>query len=957
MSNYLFEDFLPEIQVAAVSSEIVARPYQVEAIDAAFVEWKSVASTLIVMPTGTGKSVVFAKILRRWLEHHMGRVMILAHRKELIAQAKAHAEAAGASCDIEMASSRASNKCDVVAASIQTLNAGTQCYECEGVNSGDCHVCGGSGRLKRMTRFDPRDFGLIITDEAHHCHIAGTMVETIEGPQSIESLRVGQGVYSWDCITERIKPIVGKYRYCYDGPVIEIVTRSGTVTVTPNHRMLCHGEQIEASEIREGMFISLPVVRYGNNERLRDSDALPVESSGMEALSSMPGSHASGRDCRTRGTAQTRQDSMLGLRGDAAENVAGRTHDIPPWRELFHEPGSSRESHGETVAEYRVHGRNIAANESAEPDAIGGRAGENDRISIEEHSGREVSGIRERSEVRQREREDSGGNTDVQSVSGCGIQSRRDNGGRSDAVSLQDRSGLAMVEGRVGTRRHVTCGPDEVGQTERGSACGDRLEDCQGSERRSRLDVVRVDSVITRHHSGFVYDIEVADTHNYVANGLLSSNSTADSYMDVYSWFGRNEGNKRLFVTATPERADGNGLHNVCESVAYEMQLRTAIDDGWLVPIRQQFIEVAGLDLSRVSTRQGDLADGELERAFLGEDDADQERMLHAIAKPVLDISAGQQFIVFASGVKHAELLLAAFNAYDGSRVEMILGSTEAFERQRIVARLKSGVTQGLVNVGVATEGFDCPAVAVVAIARPTKSTPLYLQMIGRGTRPLPGVVDGPATPEARKSAIEMSAKQTCLVLDFVGNSGRHKLVSVVDVLAGADVDERDVETAIRLAKKSDVAQDMDALLEKAKTAREAKERAAEEKRKLSTHRKADYADVRTTDVDLFGGRKFDAFQDYTPSHPNAASQAQVNYLVKLGVSPAKAINVSKGQAGAMITAMKNRVGGEFVIPFGKHAGKPINQIPAGYLSWMIGGGINSPEIIGHVETFLRERQ
>ena len=600
--RYLFEDFLSEIQVAPVSSEIVARPYQVEAIDAAFVEWKSVASTLIVMPTGTGKSVVFAKILRRWLEHHMGRVMILAHRKELIAQAKAHAEAAGASCEIEMASSRASNKCDVVAASIQTLNAGTQCYECEGVNSGECHVCGGSGRLKRMTRFDPRNFGLIITDEGHH--------------------------------------------------------------------------------------------------------------------------------------------------------------------------------------------------------------------------------------------------------------------------------------------------------------------------------------------------------------------AVADSYIDVYTWFGSNKANKRLFVTATPERADGNGLHNVCESVAYEMGLRVAIDDGWLCPIRQQFIQVAGLDLSRVSTRQGDLADGELERAFLGEDDADQELLLHAIAKPVLDISAGQQFIVFASGVKHAELLLAAFNAYEGSRVELILGSTDPFERQRIVARLKSGVTQGLVNVGVATEGFDCPAVAVVAIARPTKSTPLYMQMIGRGTRPLPGVVDGPATPEARKDAIALSRKTCCTVLDFVGNSGNHKLISVVDVLAGANVDQRDIETAIRLAKKSDTAEDMDALLEKAKTAREAREKAAEEKRKLSTHRKADHADVRTTDVDLFEGRTFDAYRDYTPTNPNAASPAQVNYLVNLGVSPETAMNVSKGQAGAMITSIKERqTGGGFRMPFGKHKGKPIAQIPSGYLTWMIGGGINSPEIIGHVKTFLSERK
>lgn len=598
MSGYLFEDFLPEVKVAPVSSDIIARPYQNEAIEAAFQEWKSVSSTLIVMPTGTGKSVVFAKILKRWLREHMGRVMILAHRKELIAQAKAHAEAAGASCEIEMATRRAGNRCDVVAASVQTLNAGTKCYHCQGVNCCDCNVCGGSGKLKRMTRFDPRDFGLIITDEGHH--------------------------------------------------------------------------------------------------------------------------------------------------------------------------------------------------------------------------------------------------------------------------------------------------------------------------------------------------------------------ATADSYMDVYTWFASNRDNKRLFVTATPERADGNGLHNVCESVAYEMGLREAIDEGWLCPIRQQFIEVEGLDLSRVSTRQGDLADGELERAFIGEDDIEQEKLLHAIAKPVLEISGTQQFIVFASGVKHANLLQAAFNAY-GAKVETILGSTDPIERQDIVKRLKNGDVQGLVNVGVATEGFDCPAVAVVAIARPTKSTSLYLQMIGRGTRPLPGVVDGPTTPEARKSAITSSGKQTCVVLDFVGNSGTHKLVSVIDVLAGEDVDARDLAQAVRLAKRADTAQDMDELIEKAKQAREAKEKDEEERRRLSTHRKADAVSMRATDVDLFDGKTFDAYRDYTPSHPNAASPAQVNYLVRLGVKPEVATNTTKGQAGAMITKLKNKSGGDFIMPFGKHKGQPVSQIPSAYFEWMR----DKPDmdnILKHVDQYQRER-
>lgn len=597
-SGYLFTDFMPEIQVAPVSKNIIARPYQIDAIEAAFREWRSVSSTLIVMPTGTGKSVVFSKILDRWLQEHMGRVMIIAHRKELIAQAKAHAEAAGAVCDIEMAGNWASKTCDVVAASVQTLNAGAKCFECEGINSIACNVCSGSGRLKRMTRFDPRDFGLIITDEGHH--------------------------------------------------------------------------------------------------------------------------------------------------------------------------------------------------------------------------------------------------------------------------------------------------------------------------------------------------------------------ATADSYMDVYTWFGSNKDNKRLFVTATPGRTDGKGLHNVCESVAYEMQLVESIDEGWLCPIRQQFIEVEGLDLSRVSTRKGDLSDGELERAFLGEDDVEQEKLLHAIAKPVLDIANGQQFIVFATGVQHAELLQAAFNAYD-AKVETILGHTDPFERVEIVKRLKEGSTQGLVNCGVATEGFDCPAVAVVAIARPTKSTSLYMQMIGRGTRPLPGVVDGPTTAEDRREAIASSAKTVCTVLDFVGNSGNHKLVSVLDVLAGDDVDARDLAQAIRLAKDSEEASDMEDLLEQAKNAREAQEQEEEEKRKLSTHRKADAVAMRAIDVDLFGGNKFDAFRDYEPANSQAASQKQVAFLIKLGVSPEKATNVSKRQAGAMIDSMQKQTGADFIVSFGKYAGKKLSQIPKQYLSWLK-DNVNRQDVRDNIEVYLKPK-
>jgi type I site-specific restriction endonuclease len=347
------------------------------------------------------------------------------------------------------------------------------------------------------------------------------------------------------------------------------------------------------------------------------------------------------------------------------------------------------------------------------------------------------------------------------------------------------------------------------------------------------------------------------------------------------------------------------------------------------------------------------LADGELERAFIGEDDVEQEKLLHAIVKPVLDIANGQQFIVFATGVKHAELLQAAFNAYHGFKVETILGHTDPFERIEIVKRLKEGSTQGLVNCGVATEGFDCPAVAVVAIARPTKSTGLYMQMIGRGTRPLPGVVDGPEAAEERREAIANSAKPICTVLDFVGNSGNHKLVSVADVLAGEDVDARDLEEAIRLAKTSQTLEDMNDLVEKAKNAREAKERDDEERRRLSTHRKADAVSMRAVDVDLFGGNRFDAFRDYQPDNPHAATQKQVAFLIKLGVSPEKATSVSKRQAGAIIDSMQKQRGADYIITFGKYTGKKLSEIPKPYLKWMLDNFTGRPDVLQNIREYL----
>ena len=384
--------------------------------------------------------------------------------------------------------------------------------------------------------------------------------------------------------------------------------------------------------------------------------------------------------------------------------------------------------------------------------------------------------------------------------------------------------------------------------------------------------------------------------------------ATANTYRLVQEYYGQNRELKFLMVTATPKRSDKVGLHNVCDSVAYEMELRDAISEGWLVPIRQQFVTVDSLDLSKVGTSNGDLKEGERERAFLGETSKEEEELLHAIAKPTIDAAGGRQVLLIASGCEHAQKLCAACNAYDGVTAELVLGTTDKDERKRIVERFRECETQILVGVDCFNEGFDAPDTYVVAIAKPTKSSSRYLQMIGRGTRPLAGLVDGLPSDSERKEAISQSEKPHCVILDFVGNSGRHKLVSVADVLAGDSCDPVDLDAALAEARTSEDPVDMEKLIEKAKQAREEREERArqrgEERRRQSTRHRAERADYTSQDVDIFSGRRFDPFSDYKPQ-PWQATKPQCKLLQAMGVDPETAKGYSKAQAGKVISELE----------------------------------------------------
>ena len=115
-----------------------------------------------------------------------------------------------------------------------------------------------------------------------------------------------------------------------------------------------------------------------------------------------------------------------------------------------------------------------------------------------------------------------------------------------------------------------------------------------------------------------------------------------------------------------------------------------------------------------------------------------------------------RQTIVYAVSVNHAHNLAAVF-ASTGVPAAVMLGDTRDEERASRIAAFKRGTLKVLVNVAVATEGFDLPDASCVVITRPTKSLTLYLQMVGRGLRPK---IDG----------------GNCLILDMAANSELHGL-------------------------------------------------------------------------------------------------------------------------------------------------------------------------------------
>jgi superfamily II DNA or RNA helicase len=376
--------------------------------------------------------------------------------------------------------------------------------------------------------------------------------------------------------------------------------------------------------------------------------------------------------------------------------------------------------------------------------------------------------------------------------------------------------------------------------------------------------------------------------------GLLvideAHHATSPSYRKVIDYF--LNGNSKLVVigvTATPDRADEEALGQIFDQVAFDYEILDAIKDGWLVPIEQQMVSVSGLDFSSVRTTAGDLNGADLEKIMVA------EKNLHGIASATIDIIGKRRGIGFSSSVNHARMLSEIFNRHQAGMSNWVCGGTDKDERKKIITDFAANKIQWLWNCGVFTEGFDDSGVEIISMARPTKSRSLYAQMCGRATRPHESIAHSLDQNIAalRRHQILKSVKPSCLIIDFVGNSGKHKLMTSADILGG-NISEQAVENAKIEARRSGKPMRMDKVIEdEEKKLEEQKRRRLEaEARKARLVGKATYS---TRKIDPFDVLQIKPVAERGWDSGKTFTEKQSEKLRKMGVDPA-ATDYARGQ-------------------------------------------------------------
>lgn len=375
------------------------------------------------------------------------------------------------------------------------------------------------------------------------------------------------------------------------------------------------------------------------------------------------------------------------------------------------------------------------------------------------------------------------------------------------------------------------------------------------------------------------------------------------SYSDITNYF---KNFKLGGLTATPDRADEIPMGLVFGSVAYVYDILDAILDGWLVPIDQKVYYAESIDISELCTVSGDLKEADVAAVMR------KEKPKHLVAKAAIEASnvgpglPRRKTVIFTASVGHAHDIAEILNrehALNGTGAAAAIDSVSMNPslRNSLKERHQRGDFPYLVNYGMTVEGYDDPGIEVVLIARMTKSRATYSQMIGRGGRPLEELMAAllaALDADARRGLIHGSKKPKCVVVDIIGISGKHKLITAADILGGKYSD--DIVEAAKKALKESEGGDVLAALMAAKA--EAESADAERRKKISMNVKIGKRTVDPFDL-------FDISSEREPGWMKGkpATDKQKMALERIGIQKPKIKAMSQHQAAKIIVASEER--------------------------------------------------
>ena len=203
-----------------------------------------------------------------------------------------------------------------------------------------------------------------------------------------------------------------------------------------------------------------------------------------------------------------------------------------------------------------------------------------------------------------------------------------------------------------------------------------------------------------------------------------------------------------LGLTATPCRLNGKGFTDLFDVLVQSWDIPTFIKEKWLSTYDFVSIKSDGVTQRLIDSLQKRGADGDYQNKEM-DMLLNKRPSIERLYQSFEEYGKDRKGIVYAINISHAKKIMELYQEH-GIKAVAIDSKTPAAERQADIEAFKNGDIQVLVNVDIFSEGFDCPDVEFVQLARPTLSLAKYLQMVGRGLRVAKG-------------------KKNCVIIDNVG--------------------------------------------------------------------------------------------------------------------------------------------------------------------------------------------